>query len=368
MLLMLLYSVRKRVGFLRRLGPLSRWLDGHIFLGVFGPLLVMLHSSFKVQGLVALSFWSMVAVALERGARPLPLPADPAHARRRGAGARGARGAGPRAVAERCARASASTRRQLERARRDRARCRSGAGSLGGLGRSWSATCALRAALRAFARSCRHGAAAACSAEFERVVRQKAQVRRRIVLWDRAPRALPLLARAAQAVRRGDVPVHGRPRRGGARDRLRLGGVGRECVAAQRRAAAWLLLALAAPPVSAQISPGPLSRAAREARGQRALPGLPRRRQGRRPVEVPRLPQPLAEAHRRRQGPACATPSTRTASVPRRAPGRRVRARLVGQERPRRLRPRADRLRARAASTARSPASSATSRARSWER
>jgi hypothetical protein len=38
-------------------------LDYHIFLGICGPLLVILHSSFKVQGLVALSFWSMIAVA-----------------------------------------------------------------------------------------------------------------------------------------------------------------------------------------------------------------------------------------------------------------------------------------------------------------
>lgn len=64
MLLMLGYSVRKRVGALRRLGPLARWLDVHILLGVVGPALVVLHSSFKVQGLVALSFWSMVVVAL----------------------------------------------------------------------------------------------------------------------------------------------------------------------------------------------------------------------------------------------------------------------------------------------------------------
>ncbi len=63
MTLLLLYSVRKRVGALQRLGPLSRWLDVHIFLGIVGPLLIVLHSSFKVQGLVALSFWSMVAVA-----------------------------------------------------------------------------------------------------------------------------------------------------------------------------------------------------------------------------------------------------------------------------------------------------------------
>lgn len=63
MLLLLLYSVRKRWPRLRGFGRLSRWLDIHIWLGIVGPLLVVLHSSFKVGGLVALSFWSMIAVA-----------------------------------------------------------------------------------------------------------------------------------------------------------------------------------------------------------------------------------------------------------------------------------------------------------------
>jgi hypothetical protein len=63
MVVMLLYSVRKRFVALRRLGPVSVWLDFHILLGICGPLFIVLHSSFKVQGLVALSFWSMVAVA-----------------------------------------------------------------------------------------------------------------------------------------------------------------------------------------------------------------------------------------------------------------------------------------------------------------
>lgn len=63
MIVMLLYSVRKRAKPLRKAGPLGAWLDFHIFCGVVGPLLVILHSSFKVQGLVALSFWSMIAVA-----------------------------------------------------------------------------------------------------------------------------------------------------------------------------------------------------------------------------------------------------------------------------------------------------------------
>jgi cytochrome b561 len=63
MSVMLLYSARKRWSRLRRAGPLAVWLDYHILLGVWGPLFVVLHSSFKVQGLVSVSFWSMVAVA-----------------------------------------------------------------------------------------------------------------------------------------------------------------------------------------------------------------------------------------------------------------------------------------------------------------
>ena len=61
---LLLYSVRKRVRIFRRFGALSRWLDLHIYLGAVGPLLIVLHTGFKVGGLVALSFWSMMAVAL----------------------------------------------------------------------------------------------------------------------------------------------------------------------------------------------------------------------------------------------------------------------------------------------------------------
>ena len=64
MLFMLLYSLRKRTRFFGKLGKLSHWLDIHIYFGIIGPLLVVLHSSFKVQGLVAVSFWSMIAVAL----------------------------------------------------------------------------------------------------------------------------------------------------------------------------------------------------------------------------------------------------------------------------------------------------------------
>ena len=63
MIVMLGYSLRKRLPIFRRLGPIAVWLDYHIFLGICGPLFVVLHSSFKVGGLVALSFWSMILVA-----------------------------------------------------------------------------------------------------------------------------------------------------------------------------------------------------------------------------------------------------------------------------------------------------------------
>ncbi|MEZ4655062.1 MAG: hypothetical protein R3E12_16090 [Candidatus Eisenbacteria bacterium] len=64
MLALLLYSVRKRSRKLVATGPVRKWLNFHIYLGIMGPLLITLHTSFRVTGLVALSYWSMVAVAL----------------------------------------------------------------------------------------------------------------------------------------------------------------------------------------------------------------------------------------------------------------------------------------------------------------
>ncbi len=63
MVVMLAYSLRKRVRWFRW-GSLRSWLNFHMFLGIYGPLLVILHSTFRVHGLVALSFWSMVVVAV----------------------------------------------------------------------------------------------------------------------------------------------------------------------------------------------------------------------------------------------------------------------------------------------------------------
>ena len=64
MMAMHLYSLRKRMRWLRRLGRLGSWLDFHIYLGIFGPLLILLHTSFKFRGIVSISFWSMVVVAV----------------------------------------------------------------------------------------------------------------------------------------------------------------------------------------------------------------------------------------------------------------------------------------------------------------
>ncbi|MFV0591276.1 MAG: hypothetical protein ACK5M7_07820 [Draconibacterium sp.] len=56
------YMARKRIRRLSRLGVLRNWLEFHIFLCTLGPILVLFHTSFKFGGLVAVSFWSMVAV------------------------------------------------------------------------------------------------------------------------------------------------------------------------------------------------------------------------------------------------------------------------------------------------------------------
>jgi hypothetical protein len=59
-----LYVIRKRVTLLRRLGKLKHWLQVHIFLCTLGPFLVLLHTGFKIGGIVAIAFWSMVVVTL----------------------------------------------------------------------------------------------------------------------------------------------------------------------------------------------------------------------------------------------------------------------------------------------------------------
>ncbi len=58
------YMVRKRSRRLIRVGKLKYWLEFHIFLCSLGPILILFHTAFKFGGIVAISFWSMVAVVL----------------------------------------------------------------------------------------------------------------------------------------------------------------------------------------------------------------------------------------------------------------------------------------------------------------
>lgn len=62
MILLLLYSIRKRFRFAQKMGNLNTWLQVHIFLGITGPVLILFHTVFKFSGIVSIAFWSMVLV------------------------------------------------------------------------------------------------------------------------------------------------------------------------------------------------------------------------------------------------------------------------------------------------------------------
>ena len=47
-LVLLLYSARKRFAWLSFLGSLNRWFDVHVVLGIVGPLLILYHSNFSL--------------------------------------------------------------------------------------------------------------------------------------------------------------------------------------------------------------------------------------------------------------------------------------------------------------------------------
>jgi len=64
MMVMMLYSLRKRARFLQRVGALRHWLSLHIFLGLMGPLLVTFHTGFKIGGIVSIAYWSMIITML----------------------------------------------------------------------------------------------------------------------------------------------------------------------------------------------------------------------------------------------------------------------------------------------------------------
>ncbi len=63
-LVLFLYPIRKRWPWLSRVGKTRHWLDFHVLVGITAPVLVTLHSSFKVSGLAGVAYWIMMAVAL----------------------------------------------------------------------------------------------------------------------------------------------------------------------------------------------------------------------------------------------------------------------------------------------------------------
>ena len=64
MSLLLLYSLRKRVRWLGRFGPIRYWFEIHMLLGIVGPLAILFHANFHVKSVnagVALACMLVVA-------------------------------------------------------------------------------------------------------------------------------------------------------------------------------------------------------------------------------------------------------------------------------------------------------------------
>jgi hypothetical protein len=51
MVLLLLYSFRKRLRFMRHLGPIRYWFRTHMQLGIIGPVIILYHCNFQVGSL-----------------------------------------------------------------------------------------------------------------------------------------------------------------------------------------------------------------------------------------------------------------------------------------------------------------------------
>jgi hypothetical protein len=63
-LVIFLYPLRKRWGWLSRQGSTKHWMDFHVLLGIFAPFVIAFHGSFKFRGFAGMAFWIMTAVAL----------------------------------------------------------------------------------------------------------------------------------------------------------------------------------------------------------------------------------------------------------------------------------------------------------------
>lgn len=65
MLLTLTYALRKRVGILRKLGGMESWYYFHLIGGVFGPLIIIFHTSFSLRSINStMAFVAMMLVVV----------------------------------------------------------------------------------------------------------------------------------------------------------------------------------------------------------------------------------------------------------------------------------------------------------------
>ena len=65
MVVMLMYPLRKRVGFMQSWGNLKHWFRIHMILGIVGPTLVLFHSTFHIRSAnAAVALFSMLIVVI----------------------------------------------------------------------------------------------------------------------------------------------------------------------------------------------------------------------------------------------------------------------------------------------------------------
>jgi len=62
--LIYLYPLRKKWGWLSRMGNSRHWLDFHVVLGTAAPIIIAFHSSFKFGNIAGMAFYSMLMVTL----------------------------------------------------------------------------------------------------------------------------------------------------------------------------------------------------------------------------------------------------------------------------------------------------------------
>lgn len=64
MLTLLLYSLRKHIALMQKLGKLKYWFRAHMILGVLGPVLILFHTTFRLGSMNAtVAFYCMLLVA-----------------------------------------------------------------------------------------------------------------------------------------------------------------------------------------------------------------------------------------------------------------------------------------------------------------